>query len=113
MKKTSKILAIMTIIIFVLSLVLPIKVNAADGTLSVNLEREGNTINITATDTQYNIVDLKYVHKDIDKDNISYFEENNNDVYTFLITPSQNISETFELDEYGTYTVYAKKLKRR
>ena len=108
MKKTSKILAIMTIIIFVLSLVLPIKVNAANGTLSVDLSREGNTINITATDTQYNIVDLKYVHKDIDKDNISYFEENNNDVYTFLITPSQNISETFELDEYGTYTVYAK-----
>lgn len=112
MKKTSKMLAIVVIIMMILQLSLPITVNAAnETTINVNLKRDdedSNQINITATDTSYNIVDLKYVHKDISVDNISYFEENNNDVYTFSITPSQNVKASFELDGYGIYTVYAK-----
>ena len=113
MKKTSKILAIITIMVVVVSLVLPIKVNAAEGEITLNLdmkrdETDPNTINITATDTQYNIVALKYVHKDIQLANIKYFEENHDDIYTFPITPSKNISESFKLDEYGVYTTYAR-----
>ena len=113
MKKTSKILAIITIMVVVVSLVLPIKVNAAEGEITLNLdmkrdETDPNTINITATDTQYNIVALKYVHKDIQLADIKYFEENHDDIYTFPITPSTNISESFKLDGYGVYTAYAR-----
>ena len=74
-------------------------------------ETDANKINITATDTEYSIVELKYVHKSIDASNISYFEENNSDVHNFNITISQNVQESFNLDGYGVYTVYAKNEK--
>ena len=66
---------------------------------------------IKAIDTAYNITDLKYTHQYINTDNIDYFEQNNDDVYTFDITPAQTIEETFELDGYGSYTVYARNSK--
>ena len=82
-----------------------------DYPLNVALERDGNTVHITATSTDGNITDLKYVHQYIDTDNASYFEEEHDDIYTFNITPAQTIEETFELDGYGSYTVYAKNEK--
>ena len=80
-------------------------------TLNVELKRDEtnpNQINITATDSKYKITDLKYVHKYIETSNANYFEEEHDDIYTFDITPSQSIHESFELDGYGSYTVYAK-----
>ena len=103
MKRTLKILSILVITILVMQVIMPLTANAAtiengvstfaeEGTMKVTLKRDevdSNTINITATDTTYNIEELKYVHKDIE--DVSYFQENNSDVYTFNITPSQNI----------------------
>ena len=106
--KRIKILSILITMIFVIQAFLPIISNAVEGTMNVDLTREGNVINITATDTEYNIVDLKYVHRDISSDNISYFEEDNSDVYTFAISESQRVEASFEMDGYGTYTVYAR-----
>ena len=86
-------------------------VSEGDITLNVELKRDEtnpNQINITATDSEYNITALKYVHKYIETSNASYFEEDHDDIYTFDITPSQSIHESFELDGYGSYTVYAK-----
>lgn len=87
------------------------QIRTATTTMSIKLKRDeinNNKINVTATDTTYNITDLKYVHKYIDVDNIDYFEGNNNDVKTFNITPSKNIQTSFELEGYGSYTVYGK-----
>ena len=106
--KRIKILSILITMMFVIQAFLPIISNAVEGTMNVDLTREGNVINITATDTEYNIVDLKYVHRDINSDNISYFEEDNSDVYTFAISESQRVEASFEMDGYGTYTVYAR-----
>ena len=79
--------------------------------LNVQLKREEenpNIVHITATDTTYKITDLKYVHQYIETSNIDYFEEDHEEIYTFSITPAQTIEETFELDGFGSYTVYAK-----
>lgn len=120
MKSRLKTLPILIIMVLILQFLLPIVSSAADietlanedeGTLSVKLKRDevnSNQVNITATDTQYNIVDLKYVHKRIELSEISYFEEDNSDVYTLSITPSQNVTSSFMIDGYGAYTVYAK-----
>ena len=69
---------------------------------------DSNKINVIATDTTYNITELKYVNKYIEKENVDYFEQNNEDVKEFNITPSQRIETSFELEGYGSYTVYAK-----
>lgn len=122
MKKTIKsIIAFLIIIMMILPISLPSISRAADSgavlnteedyPLNVALERDGNTVHITATSTDGNITDLKYVHQYIDTDNASYFEEEHDDIYTFNITPAQTIEETFELDGYGSYTVYAKNEK--
>ena len=122
MKNTvKKIISILIIMMMILPISLPIVSKAVDsGTsatseedypLNIVLERDEtnpNLIHITATDTESNITDLKYVHQYIDTDNIGYFEEEHEEIYTFDITPSQTIEETFELDGYGSYTVYAK-----
>lgn len=106
--KKIKMLPILIIMMFVMQVLLPVISKAAEGTLNVELKREGNTVNITATDTQYNIEEVKYVHKLIDKSNISYFEENNSDVYTLNITPSSRVETSFEMDGYGDYTIYVR-----
>ena len=123
MKSRLKILPILIIMVLILQFLLPIVSSAADietlvaradekeGTLSVRLKRDevnSNQVNITATDSQYNIEELKYVHKHIELSEISYFEENNSDVCTLSITPSPNVTASFMMDGYGTYTVYAK-----
>ncbi len=118
MKSRLKILPILIIVMLILQFLLPIVSNAddielqeAEKTLKVELKRDesnSNQVNITATDTKYNIEELKYVHKRIELSEISYFEENNSDVKTIEITPSQNIKASFMMDGYGTYTVYAK-----
>ena len=120
MKSTvKKVTSLLIIIMMILSISLPVVSRAVDVTsseednfpLDVVLERDEtnpNLIHITATDTESNITDLKYVHQYIDTDNIGYFEEDHEDIYTFDITPSQTIEETFELDGYGSYTVFAK-----
>ena len=59
-----------------------------DYPLNIVLERDEtnpNLIHITATDTESNITDLKYVHQYIDTDNIGYFEEEHDDIYIFDI----------------------------
>lgn len=112
------IISILMIGILISQMILPVIANAfeiennemvgAETTLSVKVKRTSNTITITATDTTYNITDLKYVHKEIKLADISYFEESNEDVYNFDITPSKEITESFEMDGYGTYTIYTK-----
>ena len=123
MKSTvKKVTSLLIIIMMILSISLPVVSRAVDVTsseednfpLDVVLERDEtnpNLIHITATDTESNITDLKYVHKYIDTDNVGYFEEEHDDIYTFNITPAQRIEESFELDGYGSYTVYAKNEK--
>ena len=123
MKNTvKKVISLLMIIIMILYISLPVVSRAVNATsseeddfpLDVVLERDEtnpNLIHITATDTECNITDLKYVHKYIDTDNVGYFEEDHDDIYTFDITPAQTIEETFELDGYGSYTVYAKNEK--
>lgn len=118
MKNRLKLLPVLIIMALILQLVLPVVSSAADleatediGTLRVTAKRDEinpNQVNITATDTQYNIEDLKYVHKRIEASEISYFEEDNDDVYTIEISPSQNVEASFMLEGYGTYTIYAR-----
>ena len=118
--KIKRILLISIILVLMIQVVLPIVSKASendvnskesDVTMNIELKRDetnSNIINITATDSKYKITDLKYVHKYIETSNVDYFEQNNSDVYTFDITPAQTIKESFELDGYGSYTVYGK-----
>ena len=121
MKNLIKTIAFFIIMIMILPISLPIVSKAVDNgkiltsqedyPIDVVLERDKenpNLVHITATSTESNIIELKYVHKYIETDNASYFEENHDDIYTFNITPAQMIEETFELDGYGSYTVFAK-----
>lgn len=108
-----KIMAWMIVFLLVIQLVLPTITfaNDEDISLKVTLSRNStnrNQIDILATDSKYNITELKYVHKYITLEEIEYFEGNNSDVITFSITPSQRVEESFLLDGYGSYTVYAK-----
>lgn len=115
----TKTLTILSILIFTIQMILPITSNAyqlekqanSETTMDVTLQRDktdSNKINVIATDTTYNITELKYVNKYIEKENVDYFEQNNEDVKEFNITPSQRIETSFELEGYGSYTVYAK-----
>ena len=108
-----KIMAWMIVFLLGIQLVLPTIAfaNDEDISLKVTLSRNStnrNQIDILATDSKYNITELKYVHKYITLEEIEYFEGNNSDVITFSITPSQRVEESFLLDGYGSYTVYAK-----
>lgn len=115
----TKTLTILCILIFTIQMILPITSNAyqleqqanSETTMDVTLQRDetdSNKINVIATDTTYNITELKYVNKYIEKENVDYFEQNNEDVKEFNITPTQRIETSFELEGYGSYTVYAK-----
>ena len=119
--RIKKVFALLLIMVMILPISLPVASKAVDSEISstsnedyplnVVLERDEanpNLIHITATDTESNITALKYVHQYIDTDNIGYFEEEHEEIYTFNITPAQRIEESFELDGYGSYTVYAK-----
>lgn len=113
--KSKKILSMILIILIIIQCILPVLSSANDNqinnTISVTLERDNtnsNIINITATDTSYDIIQLKYVHKRIEISEIDYFEQGNSDVHNIEITQSREINESFELEGYGTYTVYAK-----
>lgn len=121
MKSILKIISILVIIMLIIPISLPIvsnayeieaqEVDAGEGTLTVSVKRDEinrEQINIIATDTTYNIEEIKYVHKRIEKEDISYFEEDNEDVYELAISPSKNIETSFMMDGYGTYTVYVK-----
>lgn len=112
--KKCSIILLLIVILFIQNLYFPTLSLAKDEEtigLDVTLSRDEtdpNRIRIIAKDTQYQITELKYVHKAVKLDQISYFEESHNDIYTFSITPSMYIEESFSLDGYGTYTVYAK-----
>lgn len=126
MKKTSCI-SIILIMILVLQMILPLYTNAVkinneeetlvgagETSINVSLKRDSedkNKINITATDSAYNITELKYVHKYVKIEEIEYFEADNEDVHTISITPAQKIEQSFEMDGYGSYTVYVKNEK--
>ena len=116
-----KIISILIIMIMILPISLPIVSKAVDsGTSStskqdypvkVELKRDETNpdiIHIMATSTEGNIIELKYVKQYIDTNNASYFEEDHEDIYTFDITPAPTVEETFKLDGYGSYTVFAK-----
>ena len=114
-----KLLSFLLIMVMLLPISLPVISKAAESettsrqeaSIDVQLQRDEtnpNIIHITATDTTYKITDLKYVHQYIETDNVDYFEEEHEKIYTFDITPAQTIQETFELEGYGSYTVYAK-----
>ncbi len=115
-----KAFAVITILFVLIQLVLPQanvwayqveKLSNDEISLNVELKRDAvqtDQINITATDSKYNITELKYVNKRIETSNISYFEEENNDVITFSILPARTITRSFKMAGYGTYTVYAK-----
>lgn len=114
--RIKKNISIFVILLMLIQVLIPIVSQATEFsegeiTLNVELKRDetnSNQINITATDSKYKITDLKYVHKYIETSNANYFEEEHDDIYTFDITPSQSIHESFDLDGYGSYTVYAK-----
>ena len=119
MNTIKKVLALLLIFMMIMPISLPVIskaidlgiISRANATIDVELKRDEenpNIVHITATDSEYNITQLKYTHQYIDTDNIDYFEQENEDIYTFDITPAQTIQETFELDGYGSYTVYAK-----
>ena len=126
MKKTFYI-SITLIMILVLQMILPLCTNAleidndketlvgaGETSINVSLKRDSvdkNKINITATDSAYKITELKYVHKYIKIEEIEYFEADNEDVHTISITPAQKIEQSFEMDGYGSYTVYVKNEK--
>ncbi len=126
MKKTLYI-SITLIMILVLQMILPLYTNAleidndketlvgaGETSINVSLKRDSvdkNKINITATDSAYKITELKYVHKYIKIEEIEYFEADNEDVHTISITPAQKIEQSFEMDGYGSYTVYVKNEK--
>ena len=126
MKKTFSI-SIILIMILVLQMILPLYTNAVkinneeekligagENSINVSLKRDSedkNKINITATDSAYKITELKYVHKYIKIEEIEYFEADNEDVHTISITPAQKIEQSFEMDGYGSYTVYVKNEK--
>ena len=123
MNTIKKVLALLLTFMMIIPISLPVIskaidlgiISRANATIDVELKRDEenpNIVHITATDTTYNITDLKYTHQYINTDNIDYFEQDNDDVYTFDITPAQTIEETFELDGYGSYTVYAKNSRR-
>ena len=113
-----KIFAGITILLVLIELVIPQanvwayqveKLSNDEISLDVELKRDAvqtDQINITATDSKYNITELKYVNKRIETSNISYFEEGNNDVITFSILPARTITRSFKMTGYGTYTVY-------
>ena len=108
-----KIMVGMVIFIILIQLILPTITLANDKEISLKVtlnrnETNKNQIDILATDSKYNITELKYVHKYITLEEIAYFEGNNSDVISFSITPSQKVEESFLLDGYGPYTVYAK-----
>ena len=118
-------ISIILIMILVLQMILPLYTNAleidndketlvgaGETSINVSLKRDSvdkNKINIT--DSAYNITDLKYVHKYIKIEEIEYFEADNEDVHTISITPAQKIEQSFEMDGYGSYTVYVKNEK--
>ena len=126
MKKTFYI-SIILIMILVLQMILPLCTNAleidndketlvgaGETSINVSLKRDSvdkNKINITAIDSAYKITELKYVHKYIKIEEIEYFEADNEDVHTISITPAQKIEQSFEMDGYGSYTVYVKNEK--
>ena len=126
MKKTFYI-SITLIMILVLQMILPLctdaleidndketLVGAGETSINVSLKRDSvdkNKINITAIDSAYKITELKYVHKYIKIEEIEYFEADNEDVHTISITPAQKIEQSFEMDGYGSYTVYVKNEK--
>ena len=126
MKKTFYI-SITLIMILVLQMILPLYANAleidndketlvgaGETSINVSLKRDSvdkNKINITAIDSAYKITELKYVHKYIKIEEIEYFEADNEDVHTISITPAQKIEQSFEMDGYGSYTVYVKNEK--
>ena len=126
MKKTFYI-SIILIMILVLQMILPLCTNAleidndketlvgaGENSINVSLKRDSvdkNKINITAIDSAYKITELKYVHKYIKIEEIEYFEADNEDVHTISITPAQKIEQSFEMDGYGSYTVYVKNEK--
>ena len=126
MKKTFYI-SITLIMILVLQMILPLCTNAleidndketlvgaGENSINVSLKRDSvdkNKINITAIDSAYKITELKYVHKYIKIEEIEYFEADNEDVHTISITPAQKIEQSFEMDGYGSYTVYVKNEK--
>lgn len=126
MKKTFYI-SIILIMILVLQMILPLYANAleidndketlvgaGETSINVSLKRDSvdkNKINITAIDSAYKITELKYVHKYIKIEEIEYFEADNEDVHTISITPAQKIEQSFEMDGYGSCTVYVKNEK--
>ena len=114
-----RIIIFLIIMIMIISISLPIVSKAvyfrttseSEISLKVELERDEknpNIVHIRATDTNYKITDLKYVHQYIETSNVDYFEEDHTDIYTFDIMPAEAVEKTFELDGYGSYTVYAK-----
>ena len=121
MRNILRIISLLIMIMLIIPVSLPIISNAyeietqavddEEGTLSASVKRDEinrEQINIVATDTTYNIEKIKYVHKRIEKEDISYFEEDNEDVYELTFSPAKNVETSFMMDGYGTYTVYVK-----
>ena len=67
-------------------------------------------INITAIDTEYNIVELKWVEGAIANENVNTVFSSSA-VNTISVTPAKNIVEAIEVERFGTYTIYVKNSK--
>lgn len=82
---------------------------SGETTMTVVLSQDANNskqINITAEDTTYTFVSLKWVKGSITQDTVSIFDTDS--ATTIPITESASIQTSFQIDTYGTYTVYAK-----
>lgn len=109
MRKSKKIFIILMLTILSIFICFSNIVKAENTTtMKVIAKHNDEKIDINVTDTEYNIVTLKYVHKQISVDQVNYFTGNNEDVHTLNISPAQSITESIPFDGYGTYTIYVK-----
>ena len=109
MKKQKKLLLIVISIILAMQLFIPILSFADGSTLTVNASWDPNNdkkINLTASDTTNTIVAIKYVDKKITEQEYEYFLEDHDDIRNLTITPSKQISTSFEVSGYGDHTIF-------
>lgn len=109
MKKQKKLLLILISIISITLLFVPILSFADESTITATVSFDQNNnkkVNLSAVDTTYNIIAIKYVDKEIPEENYRYFLEEHDDIHTLTFTPAKEISTSFEVDGYGTHTIY-------
>lgn len=100
----NKIISLAITLIIIMQFLLPIVSHAASTITITAVQDTTNLHNVTVTiaDDSANITEFKYVNKNIQLDDIDYFNTGS-DVVSVDITESKNISKVLTL-EYGEYT---------